>query len=199
MSKSPTCDVCSKNLTNPPKILMTSDMDRIYHCPKCQIIICTECEGNFVELCYEILNSEDEDGYYGGHVMATCTSGWGRHHFSSFTICQYCGKIVDDYDHIENVHHYIKCKGCSIIMKDREEQTKHLYNNQNCLDRYFSDGHSSLIKMLMKNIQTLQKEINKLKRYSKNKKSSRNFKTEQINRCDEKYLRKELCSKHNTS
>ena len=207
MSKSPTCDVCSKNLTNLPKISMTSCMDKIYHCSECQMIVCTECENNFRG---EIFNSACEEDHCNYHSFDTNkwkphTGKRNRHDFKSFTICQYCGKVLNEYelpyenedDHIENVHHYIICIKCNIIMRDREEQTKHLYDNQDCLDCYFDEGHSSLLKMLMKNMQTLQKEINELKRHSKNEKSSRNFKTEQINRCDEKYLRGELYSKHN--
>ena len=200
MSKFPTCDVCSKNLTNPPKILMTSDMDEIYHCSECQIIICAECEEIFL---YKIFDSESEEDHCYRHrvndnLMKRCNREEVRHNFERFTICQYCGKVADGYDHIEIVHHYIKCKECNIIMKDRKEQMKHLYGNQSCLDCYLNfNGHISLIKMLMTNMQTLQKEINELKRHSKNKKS-RNFKTDQINQCDEKSLREELYSKHNS-
>ena len=201
MSKFPTCDVCSKNLTNPPKILTTHGMDNIYHCSECQIIVCVECKGNFWN---KIFDSACEEGHCNYHsfdqnTLKQRTGKKNRHNFESFTICQYCGKVTDMYRHIKEVHHYIMCIGCSIVMKDREEQMKHLYDNQSCLDRYFyHNGHSSLIKMLMKNILTLQKEINELKRYSKNKKSSRNFKTDQINQCDEKSLREELYSKHNS-
>ena len=196
MSKFPTCDVCSKNLTNPPKILMTRGMDEIYRCDRCKIIVCAECN----RIIWNRSGSDDSDT-----IINHCPDRIGSHNFSRFIICPYCGKIEKEqrnwdceyeYRHIENFHHYIKCQNifCNIIMRDREEQTKHLFNSQSCLDSYYRFGHTSLIKMLVKNIQTLQKEINELKRHSKNKKYPRNFKTEKINQYDEKSLREKLDS-----